>query len=297
MRRKSTSALYYAPEIAAIGAIVFLIWAGIFFLLTTQREGLVRSGERDTANLARAFEENTERVIAGADQIILALRSDFEQNKKDFDLPQWVASHSIDDQFRAQIAVIQKDGMSLASTASPTPVSVADREHFTVQRDAKTDFLFISRPVLGRSSKRWSIQLTRAIHDASGAFDGIVVVSVDCIDLSKFYQTLDLEGGFIALVGADGIVRAQGPMTTSTIGSNITGTPILNAATGTNSGTVWMSKLAGLRRSPGQFPPPAIIPADRGRCLSGPEAAFVVLRAAHLHACRRPFPQPYWSLG
>ena len=76
----------------------------------------------------------------------------------------------------AQIAVIGPDGFSVASTASAQRVSVADREHFIAQRDSAEDTLFISKPVLGRSSGRWSIQLTRKILSATGSFAGVVSV-------------------------------------------------------------------------------------------------------------------------
>ena len=112
--------------------------------------------------------------------------------------------------------------MSIASTASRQRVSVADREHFTAQRDSTDDKLFISRPVLGRSSGRWTVQLTRKLTSPAGAFAGIVVLSVDCYELSGFYESLNLQMGYIALFGTDGIIRARGPVIDGVIGSTIT---------------------------------------------------------------------------
>ena len=108
--------------------------------------------------------------------------------------------------------------MSIASTASRNTVSVADREHFVFHRQSNSDELFISRPVVGRSSGRWTLQLTRKIIGPNGAFNGVVVASVDCYELSGFYQSLNLQQGFIELIGMDGIIRARGPVKEGIIG-------------------------------------------------------------------------------
>jgi diguanylate cyclase (GGDEF)-like protein len=209
------------PECAAILGMVGLIWAGIWTTLAEQRSTLEAAAARDTGNLARAFEENTDRIIAGGDQTLLALRAAYAREGAGFDLRAWARRENSPDRLTAQMAVIDRDGMSVASTASTQRVSVADREHFVVHRDSQEDVLYVSKPVLGRSSQRWTIQLTRKILDADGSFGGVVVLSVDCYDLSRFYETLDLQAGSISLVGTDGILRAQGPVAADAIGKPV----------------------------------------------------------------------------
>ena len=210
------------PECAAVACLLALIWWGIWSTLDRQHADALNGAARDTANLARAFEENTRRTVASADQILLALRSAYRRDPAGFDVRDWLKTETAPDWLTAQIAVIGPDGMSVASTASAQRVSVADREHFIAQRDSADDTLLISKPVLGRSSGRWSIQLTRKILSADGAFAGIVVVSLDCYQLSGFYESLNLQDGYIALVGLDGVIRARGPMLANAIGSTMT---------------------------------------------------------------------------
>ncbi len=209
------------PECAAVACLLALVWWGIWTTLDRQRANALDGAARDTANLARAFQENTSRTIASADQVLLALRSAYRRNPAGFDISRWLERETSPDWLTAQMAIIGPDGMSVASTASLQRVSIADREHFIVQRDSAEDAVFISKPVLGRSSGRWTIQLTRKILSDDGAFAGIVVVSLDCFQLSGFYQSLSLQDGYIALVGLDGIVRARGPVVADSIGSTV----------------------------------------------------------------------------
>ena len=222
LRRRAIRALGgVAPECAAIACLLALIWWGSFVTVRSQYDSALAGADRDTANLAHAFQENTQRIVAGADQVLMALRAAYQRDRDGFDLKDWVSRENAPDWLTAQIAVIDADGMSIASTASAKRVSVADREHFIVQRVSPDDALFISKPVLGRSSGRWTIQMTRKMVNAAGKFAGVVVVSVDCYQLSGFYQSLNLEQGYIELVGLDGVVRARGPFEQSPIGATL----------------------------------------------------------------------------
>jgi len=59
------------------------------------------------------------------------------------------------------------------------PMDLSDREHFRAHADGRTDGMFVSVPLRGRASNRWSVQLTCALRDAEGRFSGVAVVSVD----------------------------------------------------------------------------------------------------------------------
>jgi signal transduction histidine kinase len=88
------------------------------------------------------------------------------------------------------------------------PIDLSDREHFKIHKETYPYGIFVSKPTLGRVSKKWSLQLTRRINDSEGGFNGVAVVSFDPNYFLNFYKKIDLgQDGFIALMDLDGVVR------------------------------------------------------------------------------------------
>jgi signal transduction histidine kinase len=109
-----------------------------------------------------------------------------------------------------QVALIGPHGWLTWSTVpSFTPVDLSDREHFRVHRDGQRD-TFVSAPLVGRASMRWSIQVSARILTASGDFAGVAVVSLDPIALSESLAELRFtEGVTINLLRDDGVILAR----------------------------------------------------------------------------------------
>ena len=85
------------------------------------------------------------------------------------------------------------------------PLDLSDREHFRVHLNSNEDKLFISKPVMGRVSQKWSIQFTRKIFDRNGLFAGVAVLSVDPDYFKSFFKSIDIgKKGAITLLGMDG---------------------------------------------------------------------------------------------
>lgn len=95
-----------------------------------------------------------------------------------------------------QVAFIDRNGwLAWSSVPGFEPTWLGDREHFLVQRDSRPG-LFLSRPLVGRASGRWSVQLTRPLLDMGGGFNGVVVVSLDPIALSRSMSELGHGSGY-----------------------------------------------------------------------------------------------------
>ena len=98
------------PECGAILCFIVLIWASIWLGTAKQYDADARAADRDTGNLARAFEENTARIVAGIDQILLSVRASYADNPGHFDLVAWERRQTRTDPFTLQIALVGTDG-------------------------------------------------------------------------------------------------------------------------------------------------------------------------------------------
>ena len=109
-----------------------------------------------------------------------------------------------------QVAVIGPDGWLIWSTVPDfTATDLSDREHFTIHRDGLHD-VFVSAPLVGRVTKRWSLQVSTRILTPTGDFGGIVVVSLDPIALSESLSGLRLTAGVtVNLLRDDGVILAR----------------------------------------------------------------------------------------
>lgn len=208
--------------------MVLLLWVGIEHILGVRREAGTQTATQNVANLSRIFEEHISRALRETDKTLLLLRTAHDNAPDKFDLRAWVGTSQFRTELAVQYAFIGPDGYMIATNLGPvdTRVDLSDREHFKVHRDRMSDELFVSKPVLGRASGKWSIQLTRAIRDIHGGFGGVLVASIDPYYLARLYEHVDLgHDGAITLVGFDGIIRARGGE-----GPNVLGKSMRNSA-------------------------------------------------------------------
>ncbi len=76
-----------------------------------------------------------------------------------------------------QLSIADAEGtLTYSNLGLAGRISIRDREHFTAHVDGG-DRLFISKPVLGRVSNRWSIQFSRPLL-RGGRFAGVAVMSI-----------------------------------------------------------------------------------------------------------------------
>lgn len=111
---------------------------------------------------------------------------------------------------------------------APLGASIADRAHFQAHLDAHMPSLFISKPVIGRLSGKWSIQLSRPIL-RQGELAGVIVVSVAPHYLARtFRDTLPNPSDVIVLLhDSDGAYLARSRDEEQVFGKHIQTPPSL----------------------------------------------------------------------
>jgi len=188
-----------------------LLWSSVMTNLAKDRRIAEGHLENQTANLARALEEHTLSTVRNIDQTLTILRRIYVENRDDFPKYHSEVSRSFNSRMVLQTGVIGADGfLEVSDLPEANRIDLSDRDHFLVPRDNPRDDLYISVPVFGRSSGKWTIQFARRITKSNGDFGGVLVVSVDPNYFAEFYGSINIgTEGSSGLVGKDRFVRAR----------------------------------------------------------------------------------------
>jgi diguanylate cyclase (GGDEF)-like protein len=187
-------------------------WIGVAFVMSIERDKVLEGAIQQSENLVRLFEENTVQTFERFDQILLLLRKSLEDDPSHFNLRDWAERTALVGNLTIQLALIGADGYLTATTGDyiGPPLYLGDREHYLTHVDAVADKLFISKPVVGRSSGKWSIQFSRRVRTPGGGFGGVIVISVDPNFVDPFYETVDLGAlGTVVIRNLDGVMLAS----------------------------------------------------------------------------------------
>jgi len=216
-----------------LGAAAWLIatWSFATIQLVTERDRLLHDAAQRTQAEARAFGAYSKSSILRLSEFLLDLRASWLVGQPGFnELVRERENLVVDLSF--QVAVIDKHGLlvysSIGSPQSGEKVDLSKREHFQVHQNAGgRDMLFISDPVKGKVSGKWSIQFTRPILRA-GSFDGVIVVSVSPEQFASFAQTFtSVDGEVASVIKNSGQLLARVPSLEGSLAKAVSNRPYL----------------------------------------------------------------------
>jgi len=217
-------------QIAVVGLLsLFFIWATAFYELERSEQSQLHEAAVRTAAQSHVFAEYSESVIKRINELILDLRTQWAGDWTSFAAVIQQRQESFRD-IAFQVAVIDKDGLLVFSNlAKPTErTDLSQREHFQAHKiSPDTDRLFISKPVKGKVSGKWSLQFTRPII-SHGHFDGVIVVSVSPELFAGVAAKLQIDGGsVVALIRSTGEIMARYPQLETSYGQLLKNRPFL----------------------------------------------------------------------
>ncbi len=218
---------------------IVLIWVGAIYFSYSEWVQTERAAHQTAENLARALEEQVIRTIRAADQTLLYLRDSYAKDPQHFDISLWTHDTQFLPGVVVQVAIIDRDGRLVADNipGARLGIDLSDRYHFKVHAKRQSDELYISKPVFGRVSRKWTIQLTRPIILPDDSFGGVVVVSLDPQYFSQVYQSIDIgKEGTVTLIGSDGIIRARRAPGPSLVGTSLAAGKVFEALAKSTAG-------------------------------------------------------------
>lgn len=210
-RKSRSRALFAIPLLGTLA--LALLWAVIIARLSIEKDSAFKEAAASAAILSSALEQHTVKAIHQVDQITRFVKFEFEKSPAHFNLASTVEKGVVPSDTLIQVSLVNAKGMLFATTAEHMPKSVdlSDREHFKVHVKLNDDQLFISKPVLGRVSGHWTLQMTRRLNNPDGSFAGVVVVSEDpSYFTNDFYNNAAIgKEGVITVVSDTGAVLAR----------------------------------------------------------------------------------------
>jgi diguanylate cyclase (GGDEF)-like protein/PAS domain S-box-containing protein len=187
-----------------------LVWTGYFAITASERAESLHQARAHGNSVAELFEEKTERIFDRVDQSLRVARALYAEDAG-FNLKFWAEKAQMASGDVVQFALIGRNGYMIDTTASYSgpPLYLGDREHFIKTMEMAEDRLYVAKPVLGRASNKWTIQLARKLFDHWKNPVGVVVGSISVDLVGRFYDTAKLGiGGTLVLRNADYIVLA-----------------------------------------------------------------------------------------
>jgi signal transduction histidine kinase/CheY-like chemotaxis protein len=238
--------------LAAAALCLTIIWSTAYFELGRSHDSIAQEAEVKTVFQARVFAENSRSTIKRINEILLDTRTHWNGDPKSFAQITKRSQESLRD-ITFQFTVIDREGFVAFSSLDKLAkkIDLNDRAHFNVHKDSPTkDQLFISVPLIGKISKKWSIQFTRPIFK-NNIFNGVLVISVSPEVFAQFSQAINIDNnGTMTMIRDSGEIMARYPNSDLRLGQIASSFPLLQLL----SGTFWRpSKSDGVERLYGYY--------------------------------------------
>ncbi len=232
--------------------MIAVCWIAVAVETSIERTQALQGAIQQSENLARLFEESTDQTLLGIDRTLKLLRTGYESDREHFDLRNWAERTAVINPLTIQISIIGSDGFVKATTTdySGGPLYIGDREHFIAHVNSTADTLFISKPMVGRASGKWSIQLSRALREKDGKFGGIIIASLDPAFIQTFYESVNLGAhGTLLLRRLDGVILASRGVEGPSLGRQVMLQPLPTVLMEAPTGYYWgRGRVDGIKR-------------------------------------------------
>lgn len=213
------------------------IWFIVYLECSRIEESQIKIAEQRTLFQAQAFSQNTLSIIKRINDYLLYIRTDIDEETNieqalphiDKKIKQNSAFGYGDIAF--QTSVVDAKGIVLYTSIDPEiknkHLDLSQREHIRTQLDnLDQDELFISKPVFGKVSQKWSIQFTRKIFDKNKNVVGVLVVSISPEDITT--KNILPVNSSASIIFEDGSFLSRWPDFNLTIDKKVTSSPSLN---------------------------------------------------------------------
>jgi diguanylate cyclase (GGDEF)-like protein len=196
-----------------IGCLILAvaIWSITLSIIQSDHEFIEQNARKNASYIATSFAQHLTRLLDQADQSALHLRLDWQQSNGQLRLDSALGQGLFPLGGLLSATIFDRKGTVITSTRSIKPgVSAAKMASFLAQREATEDHLHISPLISAGLFDKSTIQLTRRLQDARGAFDGVLVISAEPAYFTAFFDSASLgQADLLAVTDKEGAMRGS----------------------------------------------------------------------------------------
>lgn len=240
-----------APIVAITTLLIATTWAGIITVAEQSKQAEIDRSYATSEQNAKVFAEQVSHTIAGIDAMISFAAYQIMRDPAPDTLQALARSGALSFEPLVQMAFVDTMGFTVGTQAGPDPArtDLRDREHIRVHLDNKVQGLFIGRPVLGRVSGKWTIQLSRKVFEPNGSFSGILVASIDPFYFQRFWGDAGVgDSDLVSLIHLDGAVRTRSHKLSWALETGLARKDLIERIEGTPSGRMRDVESDGVER-------------------------------------------------
>lgn len=216
---------FYVWWIVAAGILLSaLVWVFFVVQIQQEQEEAIRAQAQHNTNLAVIFAEQAIATVEDVDGLLLDMRRIYSDKGRATRLDDVPTPLALTARALVYRAILDKDGKIVVGLALPDGANLAEREYFKLQKSAPTDKLVVGNAVVGWTTGRQTVHISRRITNPDGSFGGVVVVGLDPTIFTELYKKVDMgDNGHIAFVGFDGQLRARRLGDSASFGGDVSG--------------------------------------------------------------------------
>jgi len=192
------------PLIAAF--LLAVIWGTTFGMIRVKDAAAAHAAAGSTGVLLTAYEAPAVRALAAIDQALNLVKY-WPHRTSGSPLAELKAKGLLPPDLLFTVSITDRAGTIVDTTRPLGKRNVADQDYFREQ--LQHDAFYVGRLPQGPTGDE-KLPFSRRLNAPDGAFDGIVIVSVDAAYFVSGYEKEELgEHGVLGLIGVDGISRVK----------------------------------------------------------------------------------------
>ncbi|MGG7521548.1 sensor domain-containing diguanylate cyclase [bacterium BS0013] len=223
---------FYTTTITVI-IVSLIISLSLAVQITTSRQQSIQQINTSVANLSHTLDVYTEGIMRQSEMLITTVSDIIEiygMNPQQATNIQRMISNQ--DNLLTQINnVVVYDARGELFTALHEtfsgPRKGADRAFFIYHKNNKSQQIFIGEPVVSRTNGNWVITISRRLETHTGAFNGVVVVTLGIENFLALYGQINIgHSGVIGLTTPSGVLLVRYPFKNNYIGAIVSDSPL-----------------------------------------------------------------------